>query len=124
MWLLKCHHAHCQDGTLQKEIILFNLQQGAVHDELILLATAAASVECPALCQEHTPVLYDAMKSMLFVGFVHNLMLESDVSKMVSFKHMHWVCKHCRSHVSYVLLANVHVGKYQTDSSRNWCGLD
>ena len=67
------------DGSMRKEIDLWGLDAPEVVAELKLLATAPQGItkETPVFGLAHTPRLYKAFIPMLFVGFAHNLYVES-----------------------------------------------
>jgi hypothetical protein len=83
--------SHQRDGTLMKEGLLWELcDDAAVKEELLLLATEpGGDIAEPVFCVKRTPALFQRMASMLFVGFAHNLLIESDVSKLANIQKIH-----------------------------------
>ena len=72
------------DGSLKREIEIFELDHHRILSELALLATAAPrdTEKDPVLSDSLTPRLHAKFIPMLFVGLAHNLLLESYVSRM------------------------------------------
>ena len=62
-----------------------------VVEELILLAgePSGCTATSPVLSEERTPLLFDQMRMRLFVGFAHNLSLESMVSRLAMLEKRH-----------------------------------
>ena len=63
----------------------------AVKKELILLATARPqdTKTVPIFSMTDTPILYDKFIKLLFVGFAHNLLVESYVSRVSNIAKFH-----------------------------------
>jgi hypothetical protein len=85
-----CH----ADGTLGHELDTSGLRSLAVVHELLLLATVPQRITevNPVLSKTETPRLYTKFISMLFVGFAHNLLLESYVSRFAQLEKTHKGC--------------------------------
>ena len=84
--------AECKaDGSLKSEIASWGLDAPETIRELTLLATAppGATETDPALTAERTPRLFECFIPMLFVGFAHNLYVESAVSKLANLEKIH-----------------------------------
>jgi len=79
------------DGTLADEVALWKLDSPETVAELVLLATAppGSTEKAPVLCQARTPRLFERFIPMLFVGFAHNLYVESAVSKLANLEKTH-----------------------------------
>jgi len=79
------------DGTLAAEVALWKLDTPEMVAELVLLATAppGSTEKAPVLCQARTPRLFERFIPMLFVGFAHNLYVESSVSKLANLEKIH-----------------------------------
>jgi hypothetical protein len=85
---LRAFHAN---GSLSRELVRWGLCAAAVVQELLLLATAAprkTEID-PVLNSTETPLLFTKFISMLFVGFAHNLLLESYVSRLAQLEKIH-----------------------------------
>ena len=82
---------HISDGSMRTEIDLWKLDAPEVVQELRLLATAPQgdTEKSPALSSAQTPHLYKIFIPMLFVGFAHNLYVESAVSKLANLEKIH-----------------------------------
>jgi len=70
--------ARWADGSMPAELKLWKIDtKRGVIGELLLLATAPLSSAAPILSYEKTQKLYVIFVHALFVGFAHNLLLES-----------------------------------------------
>ena len=92
--LLLAHlRARHDDGTLKAELACWpnEFASRQVIDELLLLATAAPrqTTVDPVLSKEETPRLWGQFVGMLFTGPVHNLLLESLVSRKSEIERIH-----------------------------------
>ena len=72
---------------LRREVKLWGLREPAVTAELLAIASGAK-----AMGQEQTPQLYVLERDWLFVGFAHNLLLESMVSRLAMIEKQHPRC--------------------------------
>jgi hypothetical protein len=80
------------DGTLAAEVKLWKLDRPQVVAELAgLAAVPPRAKDDPALHGQAsgTPALHSTFVFMLFVGFAHNLLLESYVSRKVQLERIH-----------------------------------
>ena len=81
------------DGTLAAEVALWKLDAKEVVLELLGLASCPVGADFlegePALSVERTPRLHSMFVYMLFVGFAHNLLLESYVSRKSQLERIH-----------------------------------
>ena len=80
------------DGTLAVEVKLWKLDRPQVVAELLgLAAVLPRAKDDPALHDQATgtPQLHSTFVYMLFVGFAHNLLLESYVSRKVQLERIH-----------------------------------
>lgn len=80
-----------KDGSLGRELGMWGLRTDPLVRELLLLATAderQTDID-PLLNAKETPRLFQKCISMLFVGFAHNLLLESYVSRLAQLEKIH-----------------------------------
>jgi len=78
------------DGSFDKVVAAWRLNVKPVVKELVKLATAPSrdTAVDPVLSHQETPLLYHGMRR-LFVGFAHNLLLESLVSRLSNIEKVH-----------------------------------
>ena len=78
-------------GELEQEIEVWGLRRPKVLDELRLIATTAVATEgaSSVVSKERTPLLFGQLRDRLFVGFAHNLFLESLVSRLSMLEKRH-----------------------------------
>ena len=91
MQLLQVRH---ESGALQPELEVFGLKRPMVLDELVVIATSpppsrADGGPAPVLTKEGCPLLFRELRDRLFVGFSHNLFLESLVSRLAMLERRH-----------------------------------
>ena len=79
------------DGSLETEMGVWGLRREAVIRELLMLAVAPSGDTelSPVLTEDCTPLLFEQMRNRLFVGFAHNLALESMVSRLAMLEKRH-----------------------------------
>ena len=89
--MLKRLQAHAADGSLDKLVEQLDLKKMAVINELRLLVSASPGETAlnPVLSLDHTPCLYTKFIPLLFVGFAHNLRIESLVSVLGKLERAH-----------------------------------
>ena len=81
------------DGSLAQLFTAWELNTPGVKAELLLLACTASGERRtevnPLLSAAHTPLIFETFKGLLFVGFAHNLLLESYVSRLANLEKVH-----------------------------------
>ena len=89
--MLKRLQAHAADGSLDVHVERLQLKKKAITDELRLLASAPPGETAlnPVLSLDRTPCLYSKFIPFLFVGFAHNLRIESLVSVLGKLERAH-----------------------------------
>ena len=89
--MLKRLQAHAADGSLDVQVERLQLKKKALTDELRLLASAPPGETAlnPVLSLDRTPCLYSKFIPLLFVGFAHNLRIESLVSVLGKLERAH-----------------------------------
>ena len=89
--MLKRLQAHAADGSLDVQVERLELKKKAITDELRLLASAPPGETAlnPVLSLDRTPCLYAKFIPFLFVGFAHNLRIESLVSVLGKLERAH-----------------------------------
>ena len=89
--MLKRLQAHAADGSLDVHVERLQLKKKAITDELRLLASAPSGETAlnPVLSLDRTPCLYSKFIPFLFVGFAHNLRIESLVSVLGKLERAH-----------------------------------
>jgi hypothetical protein len=89
--MLKRLQAHAADGSLDALVGRLELKKAALTSELRLLASAPPGETAlnPVLSLDRTPCLYTKFIPFLFVGFAHNLRIESLVSVLGKLERAH-----------------------------------
>lgn len=89
--MLKRLQAHAADGSLDALVERLELKKAALTSELRLLASAPPGETTinPVLSLDRTPCLYTKYIPFLFVGFAHNLRIESLVSVLGKLERAH-----------------------------------
>ena len=89
--MLKRLQAHAADGPLNALVERLELKKKVLTDELRLLASAPPGETAlnPLLSLDRTPCLYTKFIPLLFVGFAHNLRIESLVSVLGKLERAH-----------------------------------
>ena len=80
------------DGTLAAELGLWKFDRARIINELVGLAAEPPRPQHDPALHHHqrgTPALHTLFTHMLFVGFAHNLLLESYVSRKVQLERIH-----------------------------------
>ena len=78
--LLHVRHA---SGELEQEVALWQLRSSTAIEDLLKVATGVA------VSSAATPHLFDKLRANLFIGFAHNLLLESLVSRLAMLERQH-----------------------------------
>ena len=89
--LLDRLQAYKADGSLEPEVRLWGLQRPSGIAELLVLAVEPMgdTKTSPVLTAARTPLIFEQMCNWLFVGFAHNLALESMVSRLAMLEKRH-----------------------------------
>ena len=89
--MLKRLQEHAADGSLDALVVRLNLKKEQVTKELQLLASAPPGETAlnPILSLDRTPCLFSKFIPLLFVGFAHNLRIESLVSVLGKLERAH-----------------------------------
>ena len=77
-------------GELVKELALWGFDSPAMVQELVLIATTVVPADGKSVVSKaRTPLLFRQLRDRLFVGFAHNLFMESCVSRLAMLEKRH-----------------------------------